>query len=160
DNYSVAQWYPKVAVYDDRGWHPDPYHYFAEFYGDYGTFDVAITLPDRFWVGATGVFRGAEGGDNEIPLADRETSGDSGSVRLLAVPADSLRNRWPRTMLSVETDLSERDGKAAVPLPMKRGKPLVFRVPRAAPVHYSYSWVETERESRREADAEGRPGPL
>src|SRR5262249_49755747 len=102
----------------------------------------------------------AEGGDNEIPLADRETSGDSVSVRLLAVPADSLRNRWPRTMLSVETDLSERDGKAAVPLPMKRGKPLVFRVPRAAPVHYSYSWVETERESRREADAEGRPGPL
>ena len=159
DNYSMGQWYPKVVVHDDRGWHPDPYHYFAEFYGDYGTFDVAITLPDRFWVGATGVFRGATGGDNEIPLADGET-GDSVSVRLLAVPADSLRNRWPRTMLAVESDLSERDDKSAAPLQMKQGTPLVLRVPRAAPVHYSYSWVESKRETRREADAAGRPGPL
>jgi len=70
NNYSVSQWYPKVAVYDDLGWHPDPYHYFAEFYGDYGTFDVSITLPDLFWVGATGVLKSFAGGDNEIPLAD------------------------------------------------------------------------------------------
>ncbi|HMI30987.1 MAG TPA: hypothetical protein VK527_04545, partial [Candidatus Limnocylindrales bacterium] len=77
DAYSIAQWYPKLVVYDDLGWHPDPYHYLAEFYGDYGTFDVAITLPDRFWVGGTGVLHGSEGGDNEIPLADLETPRDS-----------------------------------------------------------------------------------
>src|SRR5439155_392405 len=56
-DYSMGQWYPKVAVYDELGWHPNPYHYFAEFYGDYATFDVPITLPDPFWVGATGVMQ-------------------------------------------------------------------------------------------------------
>ncbi|HZE18483.1 MAG TPA: hypothetical protein VE402_00050, partial [Candidatus Angelobacter sp.] len=36
DSYSMGQWYPKFAVYDDVGWHADPFHYFSEFYGDYG----------------------------------------------------------------------------------------------------------------------------
>src|SRR5207249_3815200 len=104
-DYSMGQWYPKVAVYDELGWHPDPYHYFAEFYGDYATFDVSITLPDPFWVGATGVMQSASGGDNEIPLADREAPRDSVTVRLRVVTADSLRDRWPRRRLSLSTDL-------------------------------------------------------
>ena len=83
----MGQWYPKVAVYDDLGWHPDPYHYFSEFYGDYGTFDVSITLADPFWVGATGVLKSASGGDNEIPLADDEASRDSVTVPLIAYHA-------------------------------------------------------------------------
>jgi len=153
DSYSMGQWYPKVAVYDDRGWHADPFHYFSEFYGDYGAFDVAITLPDRFWVGATGLFRGASGGDNEIPLADRETARDSVTVRLHVVTADSLHGKWPRTMLSVEPE----DRK---PLEMKKEKDVTLRVPRGAPVHYTYSWMESEKETRSEADAAGRPGPL
>src|SRR6185295_19358479 len=160
DSYSMGQWYPKVAVYDDRGWHADPYHYFSEFYGDFGTFDVAITLPDRFWVGATGTLRGATGGDNEIPLADRETARDSVTVRLRAVTADSLRERWPRSRLSVESDLTDLEGKSRAPLELKRDQEVALRVPRGAPLHYSYSWVESERESRSEADAAGRPRPL
>lgn len=160
DNYSMGQWYPKLAVYDDLGWHADPYHYFAEFYGDYGTFDVAITLPDRFWVGATGVLKGAAGGDNEIPLADSEVAPDSVTIHLRALPADSLRGRWPRTMVSVETDLGESGGGERGPIEVKREKGVLLRAPRGAPVHYSYSWVESEKESRLEADAAGRPGPL
>ena len=160
ESYSMGQWYPKVAVYDDRGWHADPYHYFSEFYGDYGTFDVAITLPDRFWVGATGVFRGASGGDNEIPLADREVSRDSVTVRLRAAPADSLRGRWPRTALTVETDLAPRRGRGGDPVEVKRGEGVSLRVPRSAPVHYSYTWAESEKDARPEADAAGRAGPL
>ena len=160
DAYSIAQWYPKLVVYDDLGWHPDPYHYLSEFYGDYGTFDVAITLPDRFWVGATGVLKGAVGGDNEIPLADREIAGDSVTVRLRVVLADSLRARWPRTMLEVETDMERSDGRGRGPLEVKREKGVRLRVPRSAPVHYSYSWVDSEEESRKEADAAGMPGPL
>src|SRR6185295_8091188 len=160
DSYSMGQWYPKVAVYDDRGWHADPYHYFSEFYGDFGTFDVAITLPDRFWVGATGTLRGATGGDNEIPLADRETARDSVTVRLRAVTADSLRERWPRSRLSVESDLTDLEGKSRAPLELKRDQEVALRVPRGAPLHYSYSWVESDRESRSEADTAGRPRPL
>ena len=160
ESYSMGQWYPKVAVYDDLGWHADPYHYFSEFYGDYGTFDVAITLPDRFWVGATGVFRSASGGDNEIPLADRETARDSVTVHLRVAPADSLRNRWPRTRLAVETDLAPHPGRGGGPLEVARTEGVSFRVPRGAPVHYTYAWVESEQDSRREADAAGRSGPL
>jgi hypothetical protein len=160
DSYSMGQWYPKVAVYDDLGWHADPFHYFSEFYGDYGTFDVAITLPDRFWVGATGEFRSASGGDNEIPLADREVSGDSVTVHLRAAPADSLRGRWPRTMLTVKTDLAPPEGRGGRALEVKRAKGISFRAPRGAPVHYGYTWVESEKDSRQEADAAGRPGPL
>src|SRR5690606_12680263 len=51
----VAQWYPQVAVYDDlRGWDATPYLGDGEFYLEYGDFDVAITVPAGFLVGATG----------------------------------------------------------------------------------------------------------
>ncbi len=160
NNYSVGQWYPKMVVYDDLGWHPDPYHYFAEFYGDYGTFDVSITLPDAFWVGATGLLQSASDGDNEIPLADREMARDSVTVRLRVVTADSLQERWPRAMLSVGTDLEPKPGAQKKTLEVKREKGVTLRVPRGAPVHYTYSWVESERAERREADRVGSPGPL
>lgn len=51
--FSMAQWYPKMAEYDASGWHSDEYIE-REFYGVYGTFDVAITLPAEYIVGATG----------------------------------------------------------------------------------------------------------
>lgn len=52
--YQITQWYPKPAVYDENGWHPMPYLDQGEFYSEYGTFDVFITLPDNYVVGATG----------------------------------------------------------------------------------------------------------
>jgi hypothetical protein len=53
--YVVAQWYPQVATYDDiRGWHAVPYWSNAEFYLEYGEFDVAITAPEGWLIGATG----------------------------------------------------------------------------------------------------------
>ena len=53
-DYSMAQWYPKLAAYDRHGWHPDPY-VGREFYGDFGKFDVNIGLPATYVVGATGM---------------------------------------------------------------------------------------------------------
>lgn len=52
--YQITQWYPKPAVYDRNGWHPMPYLDQGEFYADYGSFDVSITLPADYVVGATG----------------------------------------------------------------------------------------------------------
>jgi len=53
--YEVAQWYPRVAVYDDvRGWNTEQYLGQGEFYLEYGDFDVAITVPRGFLVAATG----------------------------------------------------------------------------------------------------------
>lgn len=53
-SYQITQWYPKPAVYDNQGWHPMPYLDQGEFYSEYGTFDVHITLPANYVVGATG----------------------------------------------------------------------------------------------------------
>jgi hypothetical protein len=60
-DYVIAQWYPRVAVYDDvRGWNHEPYIGGGEFYLEYGSFDVALTVPATYIVGATGVLRNPE----------------------------------------------------------------------------------------------------
>jgi hypothetical protein len=56
--YEMGQWYPRLAVYDDvRGWNHEPYIGAGEFYLEYGSFDVSITVPASYVVGATGVLR-------------------------------------------------------------------------------------------------------
>ncbi len=56
DVYEVAQWYPRMAVYDDvRGWNTEQYYGQGEFYLEYGSFDVHLTVPTDMLVGATGV---------------------------------------------------------------------------------------------------------
>jgi hypothetical protein len=53
--YEIAQWYPRVAVYDDvKGWNHEPYIGAGEFYLEYGSFDVALTVPASYIVAATG----------------------------------------------------------------------------------------------------------
>ncbi len=53
--YEIAQWYPRMAVYDDvRGWNTEQYLGQGEFYLEYGDFDVAITVPRRYVVATTG----------------------------------------------------------------------------------------------------------
>jgi hypothetical protein len=52
--YFITQWYPKPAVYDNNGWHPMPYLDQGEFFSEFGSFDVQITLPKNYLLAATG----------------------------------------------------------------------------------------------------------
>lgn len=56
--YEIAQWYPRVAVYDDvRGWNTEPYLGQGEFYLDFGNYNLALTLPAGYIVAATGALQ-------------------------------------------------------------------------------------------------------
>lgn len=53
--YAMAQWYPKVAVFDDvKGWNTDPYLGAGEFYLGYGDFEYKVTVPYSHIVVASG----------------------------------------------------------------------------------------------------------
>lgn len=52
--YMVTQWYPKPAVFDKDGWHEFPYLDMGEFYSEYASYDVSITVPSGYVVAATG----------------------------------------------------------------------------------------------------------
>jgi len=62
DYFLVGQWFPKLAVYEPAGrrgrasggWNCHQFHAHSEFYADFGSYHVEITLPERFVVGATG----------------------------------------------------------------------------------------------------------
>ena len=56
--YEIAQWYPRVAVYDDvRGWNTDPYLGQGEFYLEYGDIDYAVTAPAGYVIAGSGVLQ-------------------------------------------------------------------------------------------------------
>lgn len=78
--YSMAQWYPKLANYDEQGWHANPY-IGREFYGTWGNFDVKITIDKDYVLGGTGYLQNA----NEIGHgyeATGESTNQSGESRL------------------------------------------------------------------------------
>ena len=75
DQYTIAQWFPKLAVLTDRGWNAHQYHANSEFFADFGSYRVDITLPDRFVVGATGLPAGEkENGDGNKTLTFEASS--------------------------------------------------------------------------------------
>jgi len=58
--YEIAQWYPRMAVYDDvRGWNTAQYLGNGEFYLEYGDIDFSVTAPANYTVTGTGVLENA-----------------------------------------------------------------------------------------------------
>ncbi len=88
----MAQWYPRMVVYDDvRGWNHEPYIGAGEFYLEYGNFDVELTVPASYIVAATGELRNptvvltvaeqkllalAHTTDSAVSIIPREQAGD------------------------------------------------------------------------------------
>jgi hypothetical protein len=56
--YQIAQWYPRLAVYDDvHGWNTDQYLGQGEFYLEFGNFEYEVTVPAGYIVAGTGVLQ-------------------------------------------------------------------------------------------------------
>jgi len=91
----AALWYPRVSVYDRYGWDRNQ-HVGSEFYGDYGTFDVRLTLPGSFLVAHTGQLCNPE---DVLP--------DSIRSRLDA-PGDSAVTVWDRSLARAPADSTAR----------------------------------------------------
>ena len=53
--FFIAQWFPKLGVFEDAGWNCHQFHASTEFFSDYGVYDVSLTVPAGWVVGATGV---------------------------------------------------------------------------------------------------------
>ena len=54
DFYFLAQWFPKIGVLEDGGWNCHQFHAATEFFADFGVYDVRLTVPNGWIVGATG----------------------------------------------------------------------------------------------------------
>ncbi|MGA8183622.1 MAG: M1 family metallopeptidase [Terriglobia bacterium] len=66
--FLVSQWFPKMGVYEGPGergrttggWNCHQFHRYTEFYADYGSYDVDLTVPSNYTLGATGFQRSAQ----------------------------------------------------------------------------------------------------
>ena len=54
--FSMSQWYPKMAEFDVRGWNPNEY-VGREFHAPFGNFDVKITIDKDYVLGGTGILQ-------------------------------------------------------------------------------------------------------
>jgi aminopeptidase N len=57
--YFIGQWFPKVGVLEDAGWNCHQFHAATEFFSDFGVYDVTLTVPTGWVVGATGTLQSA-----------------------------------------------------------------------------------------------------
>jgi hypothetical protein len=66
EDFMIGQWFPKMAVLEEDGsWNAHPYHFRSEFFADFGKYEISITVPPEYVIGATG------------HLADEHTNPDS-----------------------------------------------------------------------------------
>ncbi len=96
-HYDLAQWYPKVAVYDKGGWQQNALVPAGELYGEFGDFRVALILPEDQVVGATGVpvagdpgWERAKRGTAPV-LLQRNAYGPAGASSLVPIAPPSMR---------------------------------------------------------------------
>lgn len=94
--YEIAQWYPRMAVYDDvRGWNTDPYLGQGEFYLEYGSIDYSVTVPAGFIVAGSGLLenRSAVLSSAELDRLDRAAHSQSVVQVITADEAAAARRR-------------------------------------------------------------------
>jgi hypothetical protein len=90
--YAFAQWYPKVAVFDDiEGWNVEPYLGAGEFYLEYGDFDYKVTVPyDHIVVGSGKLMNPKEVLSSE--LMDRYEKAQNSDETVYLVSPEEIQN--------------------------------------------------------------------
>jgi len=68
--FMVGQWYPKMVVYDRGKWDTEPWHANSEFFNDFGSYDVSISVPQNYIVAGAGV-----------PAGEQEAKADTKTLR-------------------------------------------------------------------------------
>ena len=97
-SYQITQWYPKPAVYDKNGWNPMPYLNQGEFYSEFGSFDVSITIPENYVVGSTGDLQNA----SEIKFMNDLAQKTEGDLNSLVAKSNKGRTKTPFPLSSVK----------------------------------------------------------
>ncbi|KGO94870.1 M1 family metallopeptidase [Flavobacterium subsaxonicum] len=88
--YSMAQWYPRVAVFDDVvGWNTEPYLGAGEFYVEYGNFDYKVTVPYNHIVVGSGELVNAKEVLTKDQLKRWEQAKNSDKTVYLITPAEA-----------------------------------------------------------------------
>lgn len=86
--YDLAQWYPRMAVYDDvRGWDTLPY-LDQEFYLEYGDFDYWVTVPSSMLVAGSGELMNPEEVLTATQLARLEKARASDATVMIRAPSE------------------------------------------------------------------------
>jgi hypothetical protein len=97
-HYDGVHWYPRISVYDRKfGWDTDQ-HLTREFYGDFGVYDVELTLPNNYILDATGVMTN----EQEVLPADLRQKLDIANFKTkpwesapsVIIPADGTTKTW------------------------------------------------------------------
>lgn len=94
--FMVCQWYPKPAVFDKDGWHEMPYLDMGEFYSEYASYNVNITVPAQYVVGATGVLQTASEAAAYKKIGTYNTAHKSSGKPQLYAPVTSTANKTLR----------------------------------------------------------------
>jgi hypothetical protein len=126
----AGQWFPKVGVWWHGAWNCHQFHALTEFFADFGTFDVKITLPKNYVIGATGVQTGdtdngngtktvsfhaedvhdfAWTADPNFKVVEDHFDGSVGPVKIRLLTYDSHKSSWQPYISCVKESMKRFD---------------------------------------------------
>ncbi|MGA2903907.1 MAG: M1 family metallopeptidase [Candidatus Korobacteraceae bacterium] len=126
----AGQWFPKVGLWWHGQWNCHQFHALTEFFADFGTFDVKITLPKDYVVGASGVQVSDQDNGNgtktvgfhaedihdfawtadpNFKVINDTFDGSVGQVRIRLLSYDSHQRQWQPYMFCVKETMKRFD---------------------------------------------------
>ena len=126
----AGQWFPKVGVFWNGKWNCHQFHAMTEFFADFGTYDVKITLPGNYIVGATGVQTSAQDNGNgtktvtfhaedvhdfawtadpNFKVVESTFNGSVGTVKIRLLTYADHRSSWQRYLDITQSSMKRFD---------------------------------------------------